>query len=339
MQRAINMICPHILLKFSECVEVNEIQFESVSKVKVRLKYLLGELVLGNWYPELLVLIPKRFEQEGWPSAPEVLAEMLGDENDGVFCRKVPAENFKPGLRKYGSFLGYVPCRDVLYYVSVSGSFTEYLNKFSTKSRQNLTRSVRRFAERQQGLPSWEVYVDYETISEFYSEALRISKQTYQTKLLHAGLADSEAFLAHMKNLARNGQARGYLLRDSGRAIAFAWCRQQGDRLIYDTVGYLPEFSNLSAGTVLLYHIIEDVFSSGNYKEIDFGPGEAQYKSMFSTHRKEFVDLYLLRDTVRHRILVSAHYYLLLVSGAIGRLLERYGVKKYVKAWIRRLKS
>lgn len=318
---------------------MNEIQFESVRKAKVRLKYLLGELVLGNWYPGLLVLIPTRFEQEGWPSAPEVLAEMLGDESDGAFCRKVPATNFKPGLGKYGSFLSYVPYRDVLYYVSVSGSFTEYLHKFSTKSRQNLIRSVRRFAERQQGLPSWEVYVDHETISEFYSEALLISKQTYQTKLLHAGLTDSEAFLENMKNLARNGQARGYLLRDSGRAIAFAWCRQQGDRIIYDTVGYLPEFSNLSAGTVLLYHIIEDIFLSGNYKEIDFGPGEAQYKSMFSTDRKEFVDLYLFRDTVRHRILASTHYGLLLTSGAIGRLLERYGVKKYLKAWIRRLKT
>jgi CelD/BcsL family acetyltransferase involved in cellulose biosynthesis len=286
-----------------------------------------------------LVIIPKRFEQDGWPLAPEVLAEMLGNENDGAFCRKVSAEKFEPGLGKYGSFLSYVPYRDVLYYISVSGSFTEYLNKFSTKSRQNLTRSVRRFAERQQGIPSWQVYVDYETISEFFSEAVRISKQTYQTKLLQAGLADSEAFLEYMKNLARNGQARGYLLRDSGKAIAFAWCRQQGDRLIYDTVGYLPEFSNLSPGTVLLYHIIDDVFSSGNYKEIDFGPGEAQYKSMFSTHRKEFVDLYLLRDTVRHKVLVSAHYYLLLISSGIGRLLERYGVKKHLKAWIRRLKS
>jgi len=129
------------------------------------------------------------------------------------------------------------------------------------------------------------------------------------------------------------------LLRDQGRVIAFAWCRQQGSSLIYDTIGYLPEFSNLSPGSVLLYHILEDVFSSPAYEILDFGPGEAQYKSLFATHRQEFVDLYLLRATFGHRLLLSMHWIVNKIGTAVGQVLERYGVKNRVKTWIRRLKS
>lgn len=306
----------------------------------VRLKYRLGEWVLGAWYPELLVLDPARFEQPGWPASCAALEAQLSGKIDGLLCRKVPASFCEPGLGQYGGLIRYVSHRDVLHYVAVGGSFPEYLKQqFSSKPRQNLQRSVRRFTERQGGSAPWEVYTAPEEMERFFTEALAISKQTYQTRLLDAGLSSGPEFLAQMQALAEQGCARGYLLRDQGRAIAFAWCRQQGSRLIYDTIGYLPECASHSPGTVLLYHLIEDVFAFGRHSILDFGPGEAQYKSLFATHRQEFVDLYLLKDNFKHKFLLRLHRFVARLSDALGELLQRYGVKKKVKAWIRALKA
>lgn len=303
----------------------------------VRLKFLLGELVLGAWWPRLVVADPRGFGLADWPDPPETLRAALPPGADGFFCRKVDAGRFAPGVGRYGDFVRYVPQRDVLHYVALSGDFEGYLRKFSAKSRQNLIRSVRRFLERAPG-NGCEVFTAADAMPGFHAEALAISRQTYQTRLLDAGLPDDAAFVREMMALAERGEARGYLLRDGGRAIAFAWCRSRDERLIYDIIGYLPECASLSPGSVLLYLILQDVFAAGRYGILDFGPGEAQYKSMFATHRQEFADVYLFRPTLRHRLLAHLHFRLAGLSGAAGALLERWGLKKRIKGWLRALR-
>lgn len=308
------------------------------SLLQVRLKYLLGEIQLGNWRPKLLVITPHNFFLEDYPpSAAQLLAE-LPLEAEGIFCRKIDAARFPEGIGKYDKFLRYIPQTDVLYYVSINGTFEQYIRKFSTKSRQNLTRSVRKFLEGNSGTNRIEVFSTPEEISRFHTEASEISRKTYQTRLLGSGLPETEAFLQAMRTLALEGRARGYLLRAGEQAIAFAWCRQENSSLIYDIVGYLPEFANLSPGTVLLYLMLQDIFQSGAYEILDFGPGEAQYKSMFSTDRQEFIDTYFFRPSFKRMALIQTHYSLSKLSSGIGNQLEKIGLKKKLKSLIRTLK-
>lgn len=304
-----------------------------------RLKFMLGELLLGSWRPQLLVADPMRFGLAEWPDAPSLMRAALPAGADGFLCRKVDASRFEPGIGVYGDFIRYVRYRDVLHYVEIAGSFDDYLKRFSAKSRQNLTRSVRRFLERDPQRNGCEIYTAAADMQYFQREAAAISQQTYQTRLLDAGLPADAEFLQGMLAAAERGEARGYLLRDGDRAIAFAWCRSHGDNLVYDIIGYLPDSASLSPGNVLLYLILQDVFSNGHYAILDFGPGEAQYKSMFATHRQEFQDVYLLRDSLQHRLLLRLHYRLGTISADVGALLERYGLKKRIKQLIRSLRS
>lgn len=305
----------------------------------VQLKFLLGELLLGSWRPQLVVADPQDFGTPGWPDPPEVLHAALPATADGFLCRKVEATRFLPGIGRYGNFIRYIRYRDVLYYVELTGNFDSYLKKFSAKTRQNLSRSVRRFIERTPGSNACEIYTSPSEMHRFQAEASAISKETYQTLLLDSGLPASPDFLKRMISLAEQGNARGYLLRDGDRAIAFAWCRRKGKTMVYDTIGYLPECANMSPGTVLLYLILENVFKDGGANIFDFGPGEAQYKSMFATHRREFVDTYLFRSTLRNYLVTSLHYGLSSLSSLIGAALDRVGVKKHIKQLIRKIKA
>lgn len=304
------------------------------------LRYRLGEWTLGSWQPRLRVMVPRDFGASAWPPAAAALSQSLSPEADGILCRKVDAARFEPGLARYGAWLSYVQYRDVVHCVALQGSFADYLKSFSPKARQNLQRSVRRFGERQQGQPAWQLYTLPEEMASFHAEALAISRQTYQTRLLGAGLPEDAGFVQQMQALAARGEARGYLLRDAGQAIAFAWCRGQGRRLVYDIIGYLPEQAAHSPGTVLLYHVLEDAFAQQDrYELVDFGPGEAQYKAMFANLRHEFVDLYLLRPSLKHRLCLRAHWLLLNGVDRLGRWLEQRGWKRRVRQLMRRLRG
>lgn len=306
--------------------------------LRPRLKFLLGELVLASWRPRLLVVDPHNFGVVDWPDPPDLMQAALPADADGFLCRKVNAQRFAPGIGRYGDFIRYVRNRDVLHYVEISGTFDGYLKRFAAKPRGNLTRSVRHFLARDPQRNGCEIHTSPDEMESFQREAAEISRQTYQTRLLDVGLRSDAESLQDMVAAAERGDARGYLLRDGQRAIAFAWCQGKADRLFYSTVGYLPECARMSPGTVLLYLILQDLFNTHRYAILDFGPGEAHYKSMFGTAQHEFEDVYLLRSTLRHQLLTTAHYQVGNLSSRVGDALERRGLKKRVKSIIRKLK-
>jgi CelD/BcsL family acetyltransferase involved in cellulose biosynthesis len=238
-------------------------------------------------------------------------------------------------MGRYGRWLRYVRSRDVHYFIEIQQSWEAYISKFTGKSRQNLRRSVKRFTERQQGGDGVELMTTPADMARFHREALRISEQTYQHKLLKCGLPADEAFVTHLDKLARDGKARGYLLNDGELPVAYAWCSMSGDVLKYEVVGYLPECADLSPGTVLLYHIIEDAHSIPNCRFLDFGPGEAVYKSMFANRKVEYVDLYLFRMIAFNVLLVGLHRSLHLTNEGLGRFFDAVGLKSRIKHLIR----
>lgn len=312
------------------------VNLDSSTVNRVTLKFLVGEFVLATWRPDCLVMAPAEFNHPGWPEPPGVMERYLSRGLDALLCRKVDAERFPVGISRYGAFLSYVRQKDVLYLVDADRPWEAYLKTLSTKARQNIQRSVRKYAARQGELAHFQAFRRPEEILDFHREALNISRKTYQSRLLKAGLPDRPEFIEHLQALAREGRARGYLLRDAGKPVAFAWCSLSKDRLAYEVVGYLPEMAAWSPGTVLLYKILELGFASQDFKLVDFGPGEAQYKSVFATDRLVYEDVYLFRASVKNRILLHAHRGLAMVSDGLVRLLERLGWKAAIKKWLRR---
>ena len=305
---------------------------------RVRFKYLIGELHLASWRPLLQELSRPADCTGPWPRPGDASPDLLASEASGYQCRFVPQEQLPVGTCRLGPWLCYVPRREILYFIEVAGTFEEYLGRRSSKSRYNLKRSLKKLQERNpDGL--LEIADTPQAIPAFLGKAAGISRQTYQSRLLNSGLADTPEARAAMEALAARGMGRGYLLRDGGRPIAFAWCSGEGDRLTYDVIGYLEETAPLSPGTVLLYLIVEDLFRLGRFRIFDFGVGEAPYKRMFATGSLEFVDACLFRPTVAHRLLVGLHWHLDRAVSRVGAVLDRAGLKARVKGLLRRLRG
>lgn len=299
----------------------------------VRFKYQLGEWVLGDWRPPLLTVQPPPQADEDWPVLASLDACPLPAHAVGYQLRRTAVQRFPRGLSRQGNWLCYSPRQERLYVVDIEGSFDDYLKRRSAKSRQNLKRAVKRFLD---GNPSaLQVVTSPDEMPTFHREAVAISRQTYQTQLLGAGLPDTAAFVQSMQDKAARGEARGYLLRDHGQAVAFAWCAARGTTLVYEVIGYRPEQAERSPGTVLLYLILEDLFALARYPVLDFGPGHAFYKEAFATRHSDFADAYLLKAGWDHRWRLWLHLRVDGFSEAVGVWLERHGWKRRIRQAMR----
>lgn len=303
--------------------------------IRVRFKYQFGEWVLADWRPALLTLRPLGDGEADaqWPELAGLDATGLPADVAGYQVRRTAVQRFPRGLSRQGDWLCYSPRQERLYVVDIAGSFDEYLQRRSAKSRQNLKRSVKRFLDG--NADAFQVVTAPEDMQAFHREAVGISRQTYQTQLLGAGLPDNAAFLQSMQDKAAMGEARGYLLRDQGQAVAFAWCAARGSTLVYEVIGYRPELADRSPGTVLLYLILEDLFALGRYPVLDFGPGHAFYKEAFATRHTDFADAYLLRADWGHHWRLWLHQRVDGFSEAMGAWLERYGWKRRIRQAMR----
>lgn len=305
---------------------------------QVRFKYLLGEFHLASWKPRLQVVQQGDDSEDRVIGAADLAPAELAAAAEGLWVQGRAVGAFDLGVSRSGQWLCYVPRIEKLHYVRVTGGFDTYLNRWNSKARYNLKRSVRKLLDRNPG-GVLEIAAAPDLMEGFLREAAAISQTTYQSRLLQSGLQYDEILVEQMRTLASRGEARGYLLRDQGRAIAFAWCSGSGLRLTYDVVGYLEDAAPLSPGSVLLYLIIEDLFRLGRFQVFDFGVGDAPYKQMFATDMDEFADAYLFRPTWRSRLLVYGHWLLDRFSSAIGLLLEKAGLKARVRRLLRAVGS
>jgi hypothetical protein len=309
----------------------------AVEPKRVGIRFLIGEVCIATWRPKLIVIDPPSFGVLGKLDSPEIFALMCPDAIDGLLYRQVDGKLLAPGIELYGRWLRYIQQPIIHHCIEIKGSWEDYLRQWSGKSRQNLRRTVRRFTDSHGGEDCVKLFLTEGEMEAFYREAYDISKQTYQHKLLKSGMPGDASFVEHLVSLAKQGMARGYILRSGDVPVAFAWCRKIGDVLRYEIVGYRPEFSELSPGTVLLYYIVRDAYRSAEYRFVDFGPGDAHYKSMFGNKSFQYVDAYLFRFRLKNFACLIVHYSLAAFSQGVGRLLNVLGVKARVKHCVRAL--
>jgi len=300
----------------------------------VSLTYRLGEAPLFSVRLSSRVLDAHFTRLPEHPDPAGVPLELL-DAGGAALVRSHPIREPLPRVSLLPGVVRYVPAQYTRHYVDLEGDFEGYLKKFSSKSRSTLGRKVRKFAEASGGEIDWREYRTGEELREFHRLARQVSERTYQENLLRSGLPEGEAFLRELDELASQDQARGYLLFHGGKPIAYLCCPAEADVLLYEYVGYDPEFQSASPGTVLQYLVLERLFAEGRFRILDFTEGEGPHKEFFATGSQLCADLYYFRRTPWNLALVYAHSGLHGLSRRAVSLLSRLGVKDRLKKWLR----
>ncbi len=297
-----------------------------------RLTFRLGSIHLGSAVFRAIEPDVHPFALPPHPDFDKLPMEAFDKDTEAIILRSHPIQRPLEKLSVRRGLLCYVPSEYRHYSADLSGTFQDYLNRLSSKTRANLQRKVRRL---QQHGVEFRVFRSAEELLIFHPLARRVSRRTYQENLLKTGLPDTPAFNAELRSRGEQDTARAFLLLKDDSPIAYLYSPADRGVLLYEYLGYDPEYRQLSPGTVLQYLALESLFAEQRFTMFDFEEGEGQHKQMFANRSQDCADVFLFAPTSRAKALIRAHR----IMGASVRaalwIAERTRLKGRVKRLIR----
>jgi hypothetical protein len=191
---------------------------------KVSFKFRAGEVLLGSIDRKLVTRSKSPFTEDSGVLEREPTPDRLPMDADGLLMRSASIERPLPKIQMGRDWIRYVPRQYQRYFADLRLTYEEYLNAFSSKSRSTLRRKVRRFEKESGGGIWWKRYQTPEEMEAFHAIAREVSRESYQERLLDAGLPASEEFRRTMMDFAREGNVRGYVTFVESRPAAYLFC-------------------------------------------------------------------------------------------------------------------
>jgi hypothetical protein len=217
-------------------------------------------------------------------------------------------------------------------FIRMKGSFGEYMQKFSSKTRKNRLREIRRLREK--GNVELLRVTDTSQVDRFVDTAAEISRKTYQFNLLGAGIRDPSTWKEKLEFAARHGWLRSYLLKCGGIPCCFVVGYQFREVYYHYNIGHDPAWSELSVGTVLQLLVLEDLFSQNTPEIYDLG-GYVAYKNYFATESYTEAMVFLFARRPYPLMVERVYRACTITSKEIGALLERLNLKSRIRHLIR----
>jgi CelD/BcsL family acetyltransferase involved in cellulose biosynthesis len=180
------------------------------------------------------------------------------------------------------------------YYISLEGTWQEYVEQLRPETRHEWRRKLRNVASNL-GPFTVEQVADPGRMAEALTRFVSLEQAGWKAGAGIGAGKDARhlAFYADLLDrLARKGQARIYLLTGPPD-LAGGMCFVQRDVVYFRHTAYSPAFSKFSPGILIQASILEELFG-GEFRELDLqgmkesGPGP-RHKTQWATGRRETV--------------------------------------------------
>lgn len=251
-----------------------------------------------------------------------------------AFIYSCPIRRRLPALSRSNLHWRYIDSQYRHYYLPTNSSYRDYLQSMSGKTRSTLNRKVNLVA-RTNPEGYFRVFDDGAGMANFYPEALRISRKSYQYRLLGQGLPDAPEFLRHISDAADQGRLLGFLLSVGDVPVAFNLCPLRNGVLLYDHTGYDPDYARCSPGTVLQMKTIEAAFRHPGVSIYDLCTGEGRHKELFTDRSILCANVYYLPGSLANLARLSVKMALDRAQHGAAAALERLGIKGKLKKLLR----
>ena len=181
--------------------------------------------------------------------------------------------------------------REPRWWIDFPDLAAKYWEKFSKKTAANFRRRARKFEHQ---LVRFD---QADGIDEFLQKAHAVTCKSWQWVQLRRGVHNDDRERRFLQLLSDHGAMRCYLLATKdGTPISYVLGYQWGECYYYDKVGYDPDFTQESPGTVLLVKLIDDLIAHRPPKLLDFAPGLHDYKETFGNRQTMNGSLLIVRN-------------------------------------------
>jgi len=303
---------------------------------KLRLR--LGEVTIASLPFRALQLYGDGIvgEKTELPSALTVLGE-ASLPYDGLTLEETPIKSalWRSVKENNKNFVVFERYRAMHSVIDLPSTYTDYFQKLSQKTRQNIRRGARELESR---LGSWNVrkFSDPEQVHSMVQLVEAIAIKTFHYHLHGQDLTTSnEQLIRNLTEYAQQGWLRGYVLLGNHRPVAYGLGYLINGCFQYEFMGHDPEFAHASPGIVLLAQIVEDLISTATADMLDFGAGDANYKQLLSNRSYEEGALLVCRRTLYASGAAMAERLFASASRLGIHMLDQTGMKARLKKFVR----
>lgn len=274
-----------------------------MSSTRTSIKFVVGSRVLLSVPKDLTTL---SFSLADVARNKDLTLPTLADDQDGFRVLSAPATSLAQIRAAEPDFVIGGIQHYQRHYIHMTGSFEEYLGRFSSKTRSTLRRKHRKLIKDIGGEVEFREYRTPAQMDEFRDLALPLSRRTYQAKSLDAGLPESSEAHEERRRLASEDRVRAYLLCVDGQPISYLYLPVIDETIVYAFLGYDPDHAKFSPGTVLQLEALERLFAEGRYRYFDFTEGEGAHKAMFGTDAVDACSFFMMKRGITNRVLLSS---------------------------------
>jgi CelD/BcsL family acetyltransferase involved in cellulose biosynthesis len=225
--------------------------------------------------------------REGWDSI-----ELRDMREDGATSSNI--KKIYPDA-KYGS--------EVSPYVTISGTYEDYLRRLKKKNRHGFERNWRRLSEKHTVTFGSRKPMDAK--DDEFREFIRLGKTRWEGSDIESVLSDPnmvKLMELAVTSLAREGIPTLHYLKEGDRTIAVGLGFEYLNRYLCYLSGFDQEFSKYSPGSLLALKVLELCYSNG-LKEVDFLRGAEAYKYRFDAVDRKLIHFSTSRAESREGIL------------------------------------
>jgi len=220
--------------------------------------------------------------------------------------------------------------------IAMPATYDGYLDQLSNRSRKSILYSQRK-AKKDFSVKLLKCD-SVEKIDSFLDSAIAISKTTYQWNLLGLGLRDREALKATLLKWQKQDALCCYILQFDDVPVSFMLGYIYKSTYYYIDVGFNPEWSKYSVGSVLQLEVLEELYSLiSPPTSFDFSTGYGEHKARFGNVEQNEVNMMLLSNTLKNKFRVLVYNFFSKMSDSLVELLEKLGIKKRLKKILRRI--
>lgn len=309
-----------------------------------RLNFRVGYLNLFRPWARCLTFVYGPIHGNASPENTEILVRAVVDslkrnEADVAMCELVPVGTplYRFALTVPGILSRDTPPAPQAHdSLTIPASIDEVYRRMSSHRRLELRRTVRKLQTNPVGPPRIVCYRDESVLDALFRDAEEIARKTYQ-RGLGAGFADNPLVRKRLELGARKGWLRAYLLYLGDRPCAFWIGMLYHGTFVGEYIGYDPEFRQYSPGMVLLMRGIERFCHRADgdtVRELDFGPGHAEYKGALCSKTWQEANLFIFSPTPKGLGLKLMRTATRLVDGAARKALASTDLLPRLKrAW------
>jgi len=202
-------------------------------------------------------------------------------------------------------------------------------NKLPAKRRQEIRRQTRKLYKDFNDKIRIECYAKSREIDRLMIEVEEIASKSYQ-RGIGVGFQNDAETRNRLLFLAEKGWLRAFVLYVKDEPCAFNVGTVYHQQFIGNFASFDRDFDKYTPGTILLLHVIELLIKE-NVQSLDFGFGDAFYKSRFGDDSWEESVVYFFSPTFKGMILSILRNSTIILSRLMIKVLGNfaYKIKKY----------